>query len=169
MFDLLVFADRMNSTKIFIRNMIDLSVTLVNKTAKDKVKMKDYMNMRKFYEILIDSIRVTARTIMDIYVNNVNFGEVEDCFFITSFYHGEGAGYATDIHNVYVENVTCGRARNAGIVIQGFPSKPVTDIFFKNVTIDSTKVGLSLTNTDRIIMSNVNIGGVINAMPSYAK
>lgn len=107
--------------------------------------------------------------IRDIYVNNVNFGEVEDCFFITSFYHGEGAGHATDIRDIQVENVTCSKARHAGIVIQGFPSKPVTDISFKNVTIDSAKVGLSLTNTDRIIMSNVNIGGVINAMPSYAK
>lgn len=107
--------------------------------------------------------------IRDIYVNNVSFGEVEDCFFITSFYHGEGAGYATAIHDVHVENVTCGKARNGGIVVQGFPSKPVTDIFFKNVVIDSAKVGLSLTNTDRVMMSNVSIGGVNNAMPSYAK
>jgi polygalacturonase len=107
--------------------------------------------------------------IRDIYVNNVSFGEVEDCFFITSFYHGEGAGYATAIHDVHVENVTCGKARNGGIVVQGFPSKPVTDIFFKNVVIDSAKVGLSLTNTDRVMMSNVSICGVNNAMPSYAK
>lgn len=107
--------------------------------------------------------------ISDIYVNNVHFGEVEDCFYITSFYHGEGKGHVTDIHDVYVENVSCRKARNAGIVVQGFPEKPVTNICFKNVRVDSAKVALSLTNTDKIVMGNVTIGGAVEVAPSTAK
>jgi len=102
----------------------------------------------------------------DIYVNNVDFGEVEDCFFITSFYHGEGKGYTTDIHDVYIENVTCKKADNAGIVIQGFPGKPVKDIYFKNVTINEAKIAVSLPNTEHIVMSNVNVGGVFDKAPT---
>lgn len=107
--------------------------------------------------------------IKDVYVNNVDFGEVEDCFFITSFYHGQGKGYVTDISNVFVEDVTCKKARSGGIIIQGFPSKPVSNIYFKNVTIDTAKVALSLTNAENIVMSNVNIGGTVTAAPSHAK
>ena len=68
--------------------------------------------------------------IRNIYVNNVEFGEVEDCFFITSYYHGEGKGFATDIRNVFVDNVKCRKATNAGVVIQGYPSKKVRNIHF---------------------------------------
>ena len=106
--------------------------------------------------------------ITDIFVNNVTFDKVEDCFFITSYYHGEGKGYATDIHNVFVNGLKCREATNAGLVIQGYPEKKVTDIYFKNVNIEKTPIGVSFTNTDNVVMSDVNIGGVVN-IPSSAK
>ena len=107
--------------------------------------------------------------IHDIYVNNVDLGEVEDCFFITSFYHGEGtAGFITDIHDIYIENVTCKKANNGGIIIQGFPGKPIKDIYLKNITIDDAKIPLSLTNTEEVRMSNVSVGGIVSEAPSAA-
>lgn len=106
----------------------------------------------------------------DIFVKNVEFGEVDDCFYITSFYHGEGtAGLITDIREVHIENVRCKKANNAGIVIQGFPGKPIKDIFLKDITIDEAKYPLSLTNTDGIFLSNVNIGGIVDEAPSTAQ
>ncbi len=107
--------------------------------------------------------------IRNIYIKNVEFGEVEDCFFITSNYHGEGKGHTTDIHDVYVENVRCGKAVNAGIVIQGYAGKPVRDIYFKNVMIDEAKLAVSLPYTRHIVMENVHIGGVFDAAPSHAQ
>ena len=106
----------------------------------------------------------------NIYVNNVKFGEVEDAFFITSFYHNEGAdgGHATDISRIYVDNVSCHKARNIGIAIQGFPSKKVRDIYFSDVTIDTATIGISLTNAENIVMSNVVVGGVAD-VPSTAE
>lgn len=106
--------------------------------------------------------------ITDVFVNNVTFDKVEDCFFITSYYHGEGKGFATDIHNVFVDGLKCREATNAGLVIQGYPEKKVTDIYFKNVNIEKAAIGVSFINTDNIVMSDVNIGGVIN-IPSAAK
>jgi len=106
--------------------------------------------------------------ISDIFVNNVSFGEVEDAFFITDFYHGEGKGHNTDIHNVYVDSLTCRKATHAGIVVQGFPAKKVSDVFFSNVKIDTAVIGVSITNAENIVMSNVSIGGEVT-VPSAAK
>jgi len=106
--------------------------------------------------------------IRDIYVSNVTFGEVEDCFFITSYYHGEGKGFETDISNVFADNIKCRKATNAGVVIQGYPSKKVRDIYFSNVTIDSAATGISLSNAENIVFSDVIIGQEVK-VPSHAK
>lgn len=106
--------------------------------------------------------------IRNIYVNNVKFGEVEDCFFITSYYHGEGEGFATDISNVFVDNVSCKHASNAGIVIQGFPQKKVHDVNFSKVTIDSAATAISMTNAENIVFNDVVIGREVK-VPSHAK
>jgi polygalacturonase len=106
--------------------------------------------------------------VKDIFVKNVEFGTVEDCFFITSFYHGEGKGFATDIYNVFVEDLHCRKATNAGIVIQGYPEKKVHDIHFSNVMIDTASIGVSMTNAQNIILNDVSIGGIVG-VPSAVK
>ncbi|RXK86816.1 glycoside hydrolase family 28 protein [Filimonas effusa] len=105
--------------------------------------------------------------IRDIYVNDVTFGEVEDAVFITSFYHGEGKGYETDIRNVYLDNVKFTTATNAGLVIQGYPTKKVSNIQFSNIKIDSCGTAISFTNAEQVIFSNVVIGKEIT-VPSAA-
>ncbi len=107
--------------------------------------------------------------IRNIYINNVDFGEVLDFVFITSFYHGEGdAGFITDIHDIYIQDVTCQKANDGGIIIQGYPDKPIKGIYFKNVIVNDAKVPMSLTNTEEVSLSNVSIGGVVTAAPSAA-
>jgi polygalacturonase len=96
--------------------------------------------------------------IKDIYVNDVEFGDVEDGVFITSNYHGEGEGHATDISNVFVENLKFKTASNGGLVIQGYPAKKVNQVYFSNVRIDSCINGISFTNAEKIVFDNVVIG-----------
>ena len=96
--------------------------------------------------------------IRDIYINDVEFGEVEDGVFITSYYHGEGKGYETAISNVFFENLKFKSASHAGLVIQGYPTKKVTNIHFTNVRIDSCTNGISFTNAEDIVFNNVVIG-----------
>jgi len=107
--------------------------------------------------------------IRNIFVNNVQFGEVEDAFYVTSFYHGEGAGFETDIQKIFVDSFYCRKANNAGIVIEGFQTKKVQNINFSNFQIDSATIALSINNAENINFSEVNIGGVIKGMPSFAK
>lgn len=106
--------------------------------------------------------------IRNIYVRNLELYEVDDLFYITSFYHGEGSGFATDIYNIQIENVKCRKAANGGIIIQGFPKKKVRNVTFSNVSIDSVKVGVSVNNVENILFNNVNLGGKIMEMPGYA-
>lgn len=106
--------------------------------------------------------------IRNVYVNNVAFDEVEDAIFITAYYHGEGKGFETDIRNIYFENLHFKTASNAGLVIQGYPTKKVSDVYFTNITIDSCATAISLTNTEKIVFSNVIIGKEVT-LPSAAK
>jgi len=96
--------------------------------------------------------------IRDIYINDVEFGDVEDGVFITSYYKAEGKGFETDIHNVFVENLKFKTVSHAGLVIQGYPTKKVTNIHFSNVRIDSCSNGISFTNAEQIVFNNVIIG-----------
>ena len=96
--------------------------------------------------------------IRDIYVNDVEFGQVEDGVFITSFYHGEGKGFETDIRNVFIENLSFKAVSHAGLVIQGYPTKKVSNIHFSNVRIDSCATAMSFTNAKQIVFNDVVIG-----------
>lgn len=106
--------------------------------------------------------------IRDIYVNNVEFGEVEDCFFITSYYHGEGSGHETDIRDIFVDSLRCNKVENAALVIQGYPTKKVTDIHFSNVQIDTTKTAVSFTHVENITFQNLIIGDEVK-VPSHVQ
>lgn len=96
--------------------------------------------------------------IRNIYVNNVTFGDVEDAIFITSFYHGEGKGYETAIHDVFFDNLKFKTATHAGLVIQGYPTKKVNNVHFSNIKIDSCTTGISFSNAEQILFNNVVIG-----------
>jgi len=96
--------------------------------------------------------------IRNIYVNNVAFDHVEDGVFITSFYHGEGKGFETDIRDVFIENLSFKAASHAGLVIQGYPTRKVSNIHFSNVRIDSCATAMSFTNAEGIVFNDVVIG-----------
>ena len=99
----------------------------------------------------------------------MEFGTVEDAFYITSFYHGEGQGFATEIDGVYIDNMRCKEATNAAIVIQGFPEKKVKNVYIDNFTVDKAKVGVSINNAENVVVGTVNIGGVVMEAPTTAK
>ncbi len=102
----------------------------------------------------------------NIFVNNVGFGEVEDCIYLTSFYHIEGDGHVTEISGIHFENITCKKATGTGIVIQGFPEKKISDIYFTNIRVDSAKHAISMTDTENIIFGNLVIGELATASSS---
>ncbi len=106
--------------------------------------------------------------VRNIYFQNVEFGEVEDLFYITSMYAGEGADdvHFTDIEDIHVSNVSCKKASNAAIVLQGTEAKPLRNITFDNVRVDECKIGFSSVNTLDVSLRNCALGGFVGTAPS---
>ncbi|MEN2398843.1 glycoside hydrolase family 28 protein [Flavobacterium sp. MC2016-06] len=96
--------------------------------------------------------------IKNIFVRNIQLDEVEDCLYITANYHGEGSGFQSDISNVHFSNITCNKATESGIVIQGFPEKKIRNISLNNIEIKWAKNAISNENADNVVMTDVFIG-----------
>lgn len=97
--------------------------------------------------------------IKDIYFNNLYFGKVEDCIYITANYHGEGGGlFPSKVSDISFSNISCIEATNTGIVIEGYPNKKVENIKLDNITIQSAKNGMTITNTENVTTNEVVIG-----------
>ncbi|SHN16245.1 glycoside hydrolase family 28 protein [Flavobacterium pectinovorum] len=106
--------------------------------------------------------------IKNIFVRNIQLDEVEDCLYMTANYHGEGSGYQSDISNIHFSNITCNKASESGIVIQGFPEKKIRNISLKNIEIKSAKNAISNENAENVLMTDVFIGKRAT-VPSAAK
>ncbi|WP_456311891.1 glycoside hydrolase family 28 protein [Pseudomonas shirazensis] len=106
--------------------------------------------------------------IKNIFVRNIQLDEVEDCLYLTANYHGEGSGYQSDISNIHFSNITCNKASESGIVIQGFPEKKIRNISLKNIEIKSAKNAISNENAENVLMTDVFIGKRAT-VPSAAK
>lgn len=108
--------------------------------------------------------------VRNIYFDNVEFGEVEDLFYITSMYAGEGAddNHYTDITDIHVKDVRCLKARNAAIVLQGTAAKPLRNITFENVSVGECKIGFTSVNTLDVTLRNCQLGGLPDGAPSQA-
>jgi polygalacturonase len=107
--------------------------------------------------------------VKDIYFNNLAFGKVEDCLYITANYHGEGSGlFPSKVSDISFSNISCIEATNTGIVIEGFPDKKVANIKLDNINIQSAKNGMTITNTENVTTNEVVIG-VKATTPTAAK
>jgi polygalacturonase len=99
--------------------------------------------------------------IRNIFFNNCEFGEVEDLFFLTSMYAGEGLDnhHFTAVHDIYVEDIRCQKARAAAIVLQGTAQEPLRNIHFTRVDVEEATVGLSMDHTEQITFTECHLGG----------
>lgn len=106
--------------------------------------------------------------INNIFFSNIDFGEVEDCIYMTSNYHGEGGGaFPSKVSDISISNINCVSASNAAIVVEGFPSSKVENISLDNINIKYAKNGVTLTNTINVTVNEIVIGDKIG-IPSSA-
>lgn len=105
--------------------------------------------------IYLKSNRDRGGTIENIYCRNLKFGEVLDCFYVTSNYKNEGAGFPTAIRNVIIENVTCEKAKDYALFIDGAAELPVEGITINNFNVTSAGKGTALTNVLNLDLSEV--------------
>jgi polygalacturonase len=102
--------------------------------------------------------------IRNVYVSNVKLDEVEDLFYITSKYAGEGQdnNHFTDIYNIRVRDLSCHKARRNAIVLQGTKALPLHDISFERVNADEAGIGLSMSDAQSVEFTDCNLGGYVD-------
>jgi polygalacturonase len=97
--------------------------------------------------------------IRNIHFDNLAFGKVEDCIYITANYHGEGGGlHSSRISDISFSNISCIEATNTGIVIEGYPNKKVSNILLDNISIQSAKNGMTVNHSENVTINEVVIG-----------
>ena len=108
--------------------------------------------------------------VSNLYVNNCKFGEVEDLFYVTSMYAGEGMDNDkfTKVSDIYVDGLSCDKATAAGLVLQGTVAEPIRHVVFRNIEIGQAANAVSFDNTAGVEMLDCHIGGRAG-VPSQAK
>lgn len=96
--------------------------------------------------------------IKNIYINDIMLDEVEDCIYITANYQGEGSQYPSEVHDIYISDITCNKARETAIIIQGYPQKKVRNVTLKNIEVKAAKNGMTILNTENVTLNDVVIG-----------
>lgn len=102
--------------------------------------------------------------VKNLFVRNCRFGEVEDLFYITSKFAGEGLdnNHFSEISDIYVEGLTCDRVSEAALVLQGTSEKPITNVIFDNISVGEAKIGVSFSDTNNIYVGECHIGGKVD-------
>lgn len=106
----------------------------------------------------------------NLYVKNCEFDEVEDLFYATSMYAGEGLDNDkyTRVGHIYIDGLHCRRATAAGLVLQGTEAEPIRDVIFNDVEIGKAENAVSFENTEGVELRDCHIGGRAG-VPSQAK
>ena len=96
----------------------------------------------------------------NVFVKNCTFGDVEDLFYVTSRYAGEGQdnNHFSVVRNLFVDGLKCNNVSAAALVLQGTEAKPVTNVAFDHVTVGNAKTGISFENVQGVSMGECLIG-----------
>ncbi len=97
--------------------------------------------------------------IENIYLRNIEVGQVaQQVVRVNMFYEDSGA-YVPTVRNIQVENMTVENGGEVGILLEGYESSPVENLFLKNVKIEEVKENYRFTNVKNIQFENVSING----------
>lgn len=102
--------------------------------------------------------------VKNLFVNNCSFGEVEDLFYVTSKYAGEGldSSHFSEIKSICVNGLSCSKASQAALVLQGTKQKPISNVFFDNISVGEAKIGISFSDTRNVTVGDCHIGGSVD-------
>lgn len=102
--------------------------------------------------------------VKNLFVRNCRFDEVEDLFYVTSKYAGEGLdnNHFSEIENIFVDGMSCREASNAALVLQGTRGKPISNVVFDNIVVGKAKIGVSFSDTKEVLVGECHIGGSVD-------
>lgn len=98
--------------------------------------------------------------IYNINVRDCTFDEVEDLYYVTSMFAGEGLSntHFTDISGLHINGLRCRKVRRHAFVLQGTAQRPISDVTIRNADIGEACYGLSFDHTEDVRMQDCHIG-----------
>lgn len=99
--------------------------------------------------------------VKNLFVRNCRFGEVEDLFYVTSKYAGEGLdnNRFSEIENIVVDGLYCNKVSKAALVLQGTKEKPISRVVFDNIEVAEASNAVSFSDTHEVMVGECHIGG----------
>ena len=99
--------------------------------------------------------------VRNLYVNDCTFDEVEDLFYVSSMYAGEGLDnhHFSEVANIRVDGLRCRKVRNAALVLQGTAAKPIRGVSFRGVVVGECPNAVSFEHAEAVTMESCFLGG----------
>ena len=126
----------------------------------------DSPNLDRALRIKTNSVR--GGTVENVYMRNVEIGQVSDAVLRVNYFYGEKdtGDFTPIVRNIYMENVTSDKSKY-GLLLQAYPRSPVTGIFLKNCSFQNVARGNLLEGVKDLHFENVKINDeVMNATVS---
>ncbi len=105
----------------------------------------------------------------NVYVRNLNIGQVkESVLIIDMFYNvygGQSGTFIPRVENVFLENINVKDGGEYGILAKGYKEYPIKNVVFKNVKIDKVGKAYSVENVEGLQLINTYVGGVLVKSP----
>ncbi len=117
----------------------------------------DSPNLRQALRIKSNAQR--GGFIENIYMRNIEVGEVNEAIFNINFYYGEAENgpYLPTIRNIHFENVTSQKSKYV-LFLHGFVKKPsITDICLKDCSFNYVQSADIVTGVQKIVFENVKV------------
>lgn len=114
------------------------------------------------------AIRIKSNTLRggfvhNVYVNNIEVGQVKECVLrINTSYGGNsesGGAFFPDIKNIVLSNISVKNAGQYALFVDGRKEQPVKNVTFKNVTIDKAAEPFKIDNLESLKFVNTYING----------
>ncbi|GLR15463.1 glycoside hydrolase family 28 protein [Portibacter lacus] len=121
----------------------------------------DSPNLDRAIRIKTNSRR--GGVIENIYVRNLEVGQVKECVLKLNMFYGIYANQSGDfvptIRNIHLENINVKNGGEYGILAKGHPDSPITDVYLTNVTVEKVDSPYSIENVNNIHFSNTTFNG----------
>lgn len=111
--------------------------------------------------IYVKTNRDRGGYVRGLYVRNCQFGDVEDLFYVTSMYAGEGkdSPYPSVVEDISVDGLSAKTVSAAAVTVQGTDGQPVRHVFLQGIEVEKATIGMSLDQTEGVTMKDCHIGG----------
>jgi hypothetical protein len=94
----------------------------------------------------------------NLYFRNNRIGQVEECIRIESnFADVAKHPHITPFRNFHFEQITCASASGAAISSDGLSALPISEVYFRDVTIQKAGRPVAISNTRRYSFDNVTV------------